>query len=61
MVTALDLFEQIVRRTPVRQEASDKAGTPEITVHPFELRNVHPALMSAGAALHNHRGASPHP
>lgn len=42
MATALDLFEQIVRRSPARESAEEAAptfnGRP---VHPFELRNVH--------------------
>lgn len=42
MATALDLFEQIVRRCPARESAEEAAptfnGNP---VHPFELRNVH--------------------
>jgi uncharacterized protein (TIGR02391 family) len=42
MATALDLFEQIVRRTPgpesVEEAAPTSNGKP---VHPFELRNVH--------------------
>lgn len=42
MATALDLFEQIVRRTPAQEALEESAptfnGQP---VHPFELRNVH--------------------
>lgn len=42
MATALDLFEQIVRRTPVQQPADGAALTSDgQPVHPFELRNVH--------------------
>ena len=42
MATALDWFEQIVRRSPARESVEEAAptfnGRP---VHPFELRNVH--------------------
>jgi uncharacterized protein (TIGR02391 family) len=43
MATALDLFEQIVRRTPAQEQPTEESaptsdGRP---LHPFELRNVH--------------------
>ena len=42
MATALDLFEQIVRRTPAREPVEEVAPTSNgKPVHPFELRNVH--------------------
>ncbi|MDP9902941.1 TIGR02391 family protein [Variovorax ginsengisoli] len=42
MATALDLFEQIVRRTPAREPIEEAAPTSNgLPVHPFELRNVH--------------------
>lgn len=42
MATALDLFEQIVRRTPAQEPVEEAAPTSNgKPVHPFELRNVH--------------------
>lgn len=42
MATALDLFEQIVRRAPARESIGEAAPTSNgYPVHPFELRNVH--------------------
>jgi uncharacterized protein (TIGR02391 family) len=43
MATALELFEQIVRRTPAPETADEVAGG-GASAHPFELRNVHPGL-----------------
>lgn len=40
MATALELFEQIVRRTPAPEIADEVTGG-GLTAHPFELRNVH--------------------
>ncbi len=40
MATALELFEQIVRRTPAPEIADEVTGGGS-TAHPFELRNVH--------------------
>lgn len=42
MPTALDLFEQIVRRTPAQEPVEEAAPTSNgKPIHPFELRNVH--------------------
>lgn len=42
MVKALDLFEQIVRRSPERELAGEAVPTFNgMPLHPFELRNVH--------------------
>ena len=42
MATALDLFEQVVRRTPAREYVEETAHSSDgKPVHPFELRNVH--------------------
>jgi uncharacterized protein (TIGR02391 family) len=42
MAKALDLFEQIVRRSPERELAEDAVPTFNgIPLHPFELRNVY--------------------
>lgn len=42
MATALDLFEQIVRRMPAHESVEETPPTSNgQPVHPFELRNVH--------------------
>lgn len=40
MATALELFEQIARRTPAL-EIADEVTAGGASAHPFELRNVH--------------------
>lgn len=45
MATLIDLFEQIVRRSPARESVDETVPTFNgMPVHPFELRNLYPGL-----------------
>jgi len=45
MATGFDWFEKAVRSSPVGVvEISEGESTPEILLHPFDLRNVHPGF-----------------